>query len=72
MSEQSVNGGRGLSNDEILQLNKLKIELESMVQGLQNVEGKSRDEVEGRIREFQDKEAQIRRFLRERGLVAAS
>ena len=49
----------------IEKLEKLKAELESMTQGLKDMEGKSEYEVEGRIRAFQDKESEIKRFLRE-------
>ena len=49
----------------IEKLEKLKAELESMTQGLKDMEGKSEYEIEGRIREFQGKESEIKRFLRE-------
>jgi len=59
----------GLSLEDIEKLQKLKAEFESMTNAMQNLEGKSRYEVEGRVRAFQDKENEIKRFLLEQGLM---
>ncbi|MBF0461930.1 MAG: hypothetical protein HQL87_11080 [Magnetococcales bacterium] len=54
-----------ITPEYIEQLEKLKAELESITRALENMAGKSAYEVEGRIREFQDKESEIKRFLHE-------
>ncbi len=53
-----------LTPEGIEKLKKLKAELESMTHAIQNMEGKSKYEIEGRIRAFQDKESEIKQFLR--------
>lgn len=61
-----------LTPEGIEKLQKLKEELESMTKAIQNMEGKTPYEVEGRIRAFQDKEAEIMHFLKKLGLAPKS
>ncbi len=57
-----------LNSEEIQQLEQLKTELEGMKNALENLNGKSQYEIAGRVREFQDKEHEIRQFLKKLGL----
>ena len=57
-----------LTPENIQKLEKLKEELLSVQTAIGNMEGKSRYEIEGRIRQLQDKEAEIKQFLRELGV----
>ena len=57
-----------LTPENIHKLEKLKKELLFLQASLEKMEGKSSDEIEGRIRQFQDKESEIKQFLRELGL----
>ncbi len=57
-----------LTPDDIQKLERLKEELTLLQSTLENTQGKSPYEMEGRIRQFQDKEAEIKRFLRQLGL----
>ncbi|MEO5349266.1 MAG: hypothetical protein H7836_06445 [Magnetococcus sp. YQC-3] len=54
-----------IAPEYIEKLKKLKEEFETMTRELKNMEGKSAYEIEGRIRAFQDKESEIKKFLRE-------
>ncbi|MEO5376818.1 MAG: hypothetical protein H7832_03410 [Magnetococcus sp. DMHC-6] len=57
-----------LTPEAIEKLQRLKSEFESLTQSIQNMQGKNAFEIEGRIRAFQDKEFEIKKFLREHGL----
>ncbi|MBF0585284.1 MAG: hypothetical protein HQL80_13775 [Magnetococcales bacterium] len=54
-----------IAPEYIEKLEKLKTELEAVSRELKNIDGKSQYEIEGRMREFQDKESEIKQFLRE-------
>lgn len=60
---------QGLTPEGICKLEKLKAELETLSQAMQNLEGKNKYEVEGLVRAFHDKEAEIMWFLREIGML---
>lgn len=57
-----------LTQEDIKKLQKLKAELELITNAMHDLEGKNTYEVEGRIRAFQDKESEIKKFLRDHGL----
>ncbi|MEO5364243.1 MAG: hypothetical protein H7838_11560 [Magnetococcus sp. DMHC-8] len=57
------------SPDQIKRLERLKNELAFLQSALENLQDKSPYEVEGRIRQFQDKEAEIHQFLRDMGMA---
>ncbi len=63
---------QGLTPDGIVKLERLKAELESLNQVMQNLDGKSEYEIEDRVRSFHDKEAEIKRFLHELGMIPKS
>ncbi|MBF0455003.1 MAG: hypothetical protein HQL72_09360 [Magnetococcales bacterium] len=69
MNESKIDQAQGLTPEGIQKLEALKAELEGMSLAIQNLEGKDQYEIEGRIRAFQDKEAEIKTFLRELGLL---
>ncbi len=54
-----------LTPENILKLEKLKKELIAIQSAMGKLDGKSQYEIEGRIREYQDKEAEIKKFLQE-------
>lgn len=54
-----------LTPEAIQKLEKLKKELTFLHATIENMAGKSPYEVEGRIRQYQDKEAEIKKFLNE-------
>ncbi|WP_085445392.1 hypothetical protein [Magnetofaba australis] len=58
----------GLTAEGIQKLEKLKAEHESLSAALQHADSMPAHELEGRMRQLQDKDAEIRRFLRELGL----
>ena len=60
---------QGLTAEGIVKLEKLKSELEALSFAMQNMHKKDKYEVEGRVRAFQDKEAEVRQFLRELGIT---
>lgn len=57
-----------LTPENIQRLEKLKQELLALQSVMEDMAGKSTYEAEGRIRQFQEKEAEIRRFLGELGV----
>ncbi|MBF8274908.1 MAG: hypothetical protein HW380_4013 [Magnetococcales bacterium] len=66
----SVSGTiQGLTPEGIKKLEKLKGELEMLNRAVQNIAGKNPYETEGLIRAFQDKEAEIKRFLWDENIV---
>ena len=69
MDELLASKAQSLTPEGIQKLEQLKSELESLQQVMQNMEGKSKYELEDRVRAFQDKEAEIKRFLRELGMM---
>lgn len=69
MSSVEVSNTKGLAKAGIEKLEKLKSELEALQRAVENLAGKSSYEVEGRIRAFQDKEHEIKRYLRELGML---
>jgi hypothetical protein len=69
MSEIEANQARSLTPEGIKKLEDLKDELESLSMVMQNMQGKSKYEIEDRIRTFQNKEAEIKTFLRELGML---
>lgn len=68
MNEANLSQLQGLTPEGIQKLEQLKAELEALSAAMQNMEGKSKYELEDRIRSFQDKESEIKRFLRELGV----
>ncbi|ABK43609.1 hypothetical protein Mmc1_1091 [Magnetococcus marinus MC-1] len=69
MSEELLKNLQGMTPASIVKLEKLKGELESLHQLMLNTEGMSQDEIEGRIRQFRDKEQQVKAFLAALGLL---
>ncbi|MBF0126091.1 MAG: hypothetical protein HQM02_02670 [Magnetococcales bacterium] len=59
-----------LTPENIQKLEQLKRELTTLQVAMQNIQDKSPYEIEGRIRQYQDKEGEIKRFLRSIGLEA--
>ncbi|MBF0162439.1 MAG: hypothetical protein HQL88_09130 [Magnetococcales bacterium] len=57
-----------LSPEQVKKLEKMQKELTALQSAIENLQGKSPYEVEGRIRQFQEKEAEIKQFIRELGL----
>ncbi len=57
-----------LTPENFQKLEKLKREWESMQSAMEKMEGKNKYEGEGRIRQYQDKEAEIRGLLLELGI----
>jgi hypothetical protein len=70
MDESLISKAQSLTPEGIQKLEKLKSDLESLNHVMQNMEGKSKYELEDRVRAFQDKEAEIKRFLKELGMIA--
>jgi DNA-binding PadR family transcriptional regulator len=70
MDESLISKAQSLTPEGIQKLQQLKAELESLSSAIQNMENKSKYEVEDRIRAFQEKEAEIKSFLRELGMIA--
>nr|CRH05030.1 conserved protein of unknown function [Candidatus Magnetococcus massalia] len=69
MSDQPM-GMQGLfTPEQIVELEKLKRELEALQHAMQNLEGKSSDEVEGRLRQLSEKEIEIKKFLGTLGIT---
>ncbi|MEO5340015.1 MAG: hypothetical protein H7837_05760 [Magnetococcus sp. MYC-9] len=58
-----------LTPDAIHKLERLKRELTVLQSAIGDLQGKSTYEVEGRIRQFQDKESEIKQFLSELGML---
>ncbi|MBF0137662.1 MAG: hypothetical protein H7833_10045 [Magnetococcus sp. DMHC-1] len=72
MQESIIEQVQGLTPEAIRKLEKMKAELESLNRAMQNLDGKSTFEVEGRIRAFMDKETEIRQFLQKLGMMPGS
>ncbi|MBF0448941.1 MAG: hypothetical protein HQL67_12130 [Magnetococcales bacterium] len=70
MEEIEIKHAQGLTPEGINKLERLKGELEKLNQSMQNLEGKSQFEIEDHIRSFQNKESEIKHFLRELGLLS--
>ncbi|MBF0195005.1 MAG: hypothetical protein HQL71_10630 [Magnetococcales bacterium] len=70
MDDSLIKKAQSLTPEGIQKLQKLKLELETLSSSIQNIENKSKYEVEDRIRAFQDKEAEIKKFLRDLGMIA--
>ncbi|MBF0625543.1 MAG: hypothetical protein HQL82_12140 [Magnetococcales bacterium] len=68
MANDSEHSLRSLTPEGIEKLERLKVELEQLRDAMSHPEGKSRYELDGRIRAYQDKEHEVRRFLRDLGL----
>jgi DNA-binding PadR family transcriptional regulator len=60
---------QSLTPEGIQKLERLKAELESLSHAIQNMDEKNSYEVEDRVRMFQEKESEIKKFLRELGLM---
>ncbi len=58
-----------LTPEGIAKLERLKSELEALQAAMSNPEKMNRFEIEGRVRAFQDKETEIKTFLRQLGLL---
>ena len=58
-----------LSAEQIQKLEKLKRELAAIQAVMGDLQGRDPYEIEGRVRQFQDKEAEIKRYLRALGLT---
>ncbi|MBF0357343.1 MAG: hypothetical protein HQL70_01975 [Magnetococcales bacterium] len=69
MDESLKDKAKSLTPEGIKKLEKLKSELESLSYAIQNMDGKNSYEVEDRVRLFQDKESEIKSFLRELGML---
>ncbi|MBF0381496.1 MAG: hypothetical protein HQL69_10785 [Magnetococcales bacterium] len=69
MDESLINKAQSLTPEGIQKLQKLKTELETLSASIQNLDNNNKYEVEDRIRAFQDKEAEIKSFLRNLGLI---
>ena len=72
MDEINSGNSRGppsLTPEQIQKLEKLKGELAAIQAVMGNMQGRDKYEIEGRVRQFQDKEAEIKRFLHELGLA---
>lgn len=70
MDESLAKQTKSLTPEGIAKLQKLKIELESMTESMKTLEGKSKFEIEGRVRAFQEKESEIKLFLKQLGLMS--
>ena len=68
MSDRETISG-SLTPEGIARLEQLKADLETLQAAMANPEGMSRFEIEGRVRAFQDKEREVRQFLRELSLL---
>ncbi|MBF0271892.1 MAG: hypothetical protein HQL98_07510 [Magnetococcales bacterium] len=64
----NANAALNLTPEVVRKLEKLKKELTILQSAIQDLNGKSPYEIEGRIRQYQDKEAEIKQLLREIGL----
>ncbi|MBF0213149.1 MAG: hypothetical protein HQM00_06245 [Magnetococcales bacterium] len=64
----NANAALNLTPEAVRKLEKLKKELTFLQSAIQDLNGKSPHEVEGRIRQYQDKEAEIKRLLRDIGI----
>ncbi|MBF0370247.1 MAG: hypothetical protein HQL52_12410 [Magnetococcales bacterium] len=60
---------QAITPEGIAKLEQLKSELETLTQAMQSMEGKSKYEIEGTVRAFQDKEGEVRQFLQQLGLM---
>ncbi|MBF0444052.1 MAG: hypothetical protein HQL68_00565 [Magnetococcales bacterium] len=69
MDESLISKAQSLTPEGIQKLQKLKTELEMLSSAIQNMENKSKYEVEDRIRAFKDKELEIKSFLRGLGML---
>ncbi|MBF0192882.1 MAG: hypothetical protein HQL99_17350 [Magnetococcales bacterium] len=65
----NANAALNLTPEVVRKLERLKKELTILQAAMQDLNGKSPYEVEGRMRQYQDKEAEIKQLLREIGLV---
>ncbi|MEO5332289.1 MAG: hypothetical protein H7839_09720 [Magnetococcus sp. YQC-5] len=64
----SPNTALNLTPETIQKLETLQKELTILQSAMQDLQGKSPYEIEGRIRQYQDKEAEIKRLLRQIGM----
>ncbi|MBF0439864.1 MAG: hypothetical protein HQL93_12205 [Magnetococcales bacterium] len=64
-----ANAALNLTQEAVRKLEKLKKELTVLQSAMQDLSEKSSYEIEGRIRQYQDKEAEIKRLLREIGVA---
>lgn len=57
-----------LTPEGIEKLQKLKTELESLTRAMENLDGMNPYKMEGLVRAYQDKESEVKRFLRDLNL----
>ncbi|MEG3641126.1 hypothetical protein [Magnetococcus sp. PR-3] len=69
MSEELLQNLQGMTPASIKKLEQLKGELEALHHLMQKTDGMSEEEVEGRMRQFREKEQEVMAFLGALGLM---